>query len=312
MKISNELRVGILVTLSLALLLWGLNYLKGKDFFTTSHKYYAVYNNVDGLVKSNIVIMSGYRIGIINKIEFLSDHSGRLLVTLLINSDVFISKDATADIYSSDFLGSKGMRITLGKDDDAAQSGDTLLGVLETSLVSRLEKEVGPVKTKAENLIVSLDSTTQMLRDIFDASTKHNLRSTISHLNNSLGSMDNMINSDNGRLKIMLENMESITTNFKLHNKEIGLIIDHLAQVSDSLAKANFASAINNADQVLEKTFQVMDKINKGEGSLGLLVNDEKLYRNLETTAKDLDELLKDLKANPKKYVHFSMFGKKQ
>ena len=312
MKISNELRVGILVTLSLALLIWGLNYLKGKDFFTTSHKYYAVYDNVDGLVKSNIVIMNGYRIGIINKIEFLADHSGKLLVTLMINSDVFISKDATANIYSSDFLGSKGMRITLGKDKRSVENGDTLIGILETNLVSRLETQVGPIKNKAESLIVSLDSTTRMLRDIFDTNTKHNLKSTISHLNNSLGSMDNMINSDNGKLKIMLENMESITTNFKLHNKEIGLIIDNLSQVSDSLAKVHFASAINNADLVMEKTYQVMDKINKGEGSLGLLVNDEKLYHSLETTAKDLDDLLKDLKTNPKRYVHFSMFGKKQ
>ena len=192
MKIKNELRVGILVTISLAALIWGLNYLKGKDFFTTSNKFYALYDNVDGLVQSNAVVMNGYRIGIINKIEFLPDHSGKLLVTMLINNDIFISKDAAANIYSSDFLGAKAMRIDLGKSAEAAQDGDTLNGIVESSLSSKLEKEVMPLKTKVENLVVSLDSTSQMLRELFDTNTKNNLRSSIVHLNSSLGSVDQM------------------------------------------------------------------------------------------------------------------------
>ncbi len=312
MKISNELRVGILVTISLAALIWGLNYLKGKDFFTSSNKFYAVYDNVDGLVASNAVIMSGYRIGIINKIEFIPDHSGKLLVTMLIYNDIFISKDAAANIYSSDFLGGKVMRIDLGTSVDPAIDGDTLKGTVESSLSSKLEKEVMPLKNKVERLVVSLDSTSQMLRELFDTNTKNNLRSSINHLNNSLGSVDNMISSDNGNLKVMLDNIASISTNLKQHNKEIGDIIDNLSQVSDSLAKADFASAINNANLVMEKTNEVMDKINKGEGSLGLLVNDKQLYNDLDSTAKNLDGLFKDMKLNPKRYVHFSVFGKKE
>ena len=156
MKISKELRVGILVTLSLAALIWGLNYLKGKDFFTTSSKYYVLYDNVDGLVRSNPVIMNGYRIGIINKIEFLPDNSGKLMVTMLINNDIFISKDAIANIFSSDFLGAKAMRIELGINKNPAKTGDTLTGILESSLTSRLQKEVGPLKGKVESLVVQL------------------------------------------------------------------------------------------------------------------------------------------------------------
>lgn len=311
MKISNEVRVGILVTIALASLIWGLNYLKGKDFFTTSKKFYAIYDNVDGLVRSNPVIMSGFRIGIIKKIDFTPDKSGKLIVTMLINNDVFVSKDAKANIYSSDFLGSKAMRLDLGNDKNPAEDGDTLASILESSLTSKLQKEVGPVRGKVESLVVSLDSTTTMLRELFNSDTKHNLRSSITHLNNSLGSIDNMINNDNGKLKLMLENLESISSNFRQHNKEISNVIDHLSQLSDSLARTHFVSAINNADLVMAKTSLVMDKINKGEGSLGLLINDEQLYQNLDKTAKDLDELLKDLKANPKRYVHLSVFGKK-
>lgn len=312
MKFSKEARVGLLITVAMAALIWGLNYLKGQDFFTTSNKYYAVYDNVDGLVKSNPVVMSGFRIGIINHIDFLPDKSGRLLVTLLVKRDVFVSKDASANIFSSDLLGAKSIRIDLGKSSEKANDGDTLIPVLESSLTSKLGKEVGPVKDKVENLVVSLDSVTQMLHQLFDVNTKNNLRSSINHLNNSMNSLDQMLTSDDGKLKMMFANLESISRNLKNNNDKITHIIANLSSVTDTLAKARFASAINNADLALEQFNSVMTKINKGEGSLGMLVNDQKLYTNLETAAKNLDELLKDLKANPKKYVHFSVFGKKK
>jgi phospholipid/cholesterol/gamma-HCH transport system substrate-binding protein len=310
-KFSKEARVGILITAAMAALIWGLNYLKGQDFFTTSNKFYAVYDNVDGLVKSNPVVMSGFRIGIINNIDFLPDKSGRLLVTLLIKNDVFVSKDATANIFSADLLGAKAVRIDLGSSTASAEDGDTLTSVLETSLTSKLGKQVGPVKDKVESLVVSLDSVTQMLHQLFDTDTKNNLRSSISHFNNSMASLDQMMSGDNSKLKLIFANLESISKNLKNNNEEINHIINNLSELTDTLAKARFASAINNADLALGQFNDVMSKINKGEGSLGLLVNDQKLYNNLETAAKNLDELLKDLKANPKRYVHFSVFGKK-
>jgi phospholipid/cholesterol/gamma-HCH transport system substrate-binding protein len=309
-KFSKEARVGLLVTAAMAALIWGINYLKGQDFFTTSNKYYAVYDSVDGLVKSNPVIMSGFRVGIINNIEFLPDKSGRLKVTMLINNDVFVSKDATANIIAADLLGAKAMRIDLGKSPEQAEEGATLRAVLETSLTSRLGSEVGPVKDKVENLIVSLDSVAQMLHQLFDVNTKNNLRSSINHLNNSMSSLDNMLGED-GKLKKLFSNLESISANLKNNNEKITHVLNNLSQITDTIAKARFTSAINNADLALGQFNNVMQKINSGEGSLGMLINDKKLYSNLETAAKTLDELMIDLKANPKKYVHFSVFGKK-
>lgn len=310
MKFSNEAKVGILVTAALAALLWGLNYLKGKDVFSSDKKFFAVYDNVDGLVKSNPVVMNGFRIGIINSIDFMPDRSGRLVVTLLINKDVFISNDAKAIIYSSDLLGQKGLRVDLGVEQNPAANGDTLQAELQTSLTQKLGKEIGPLKNKTEDLIVSIDSVVSMLHSLFDTQTKNNLRSSISHLNSSLSSLDNMVSTDKGKLNVMLTNLESITTNIKNNNKQINSILNNLSQVSDSLAKANFASAINNADKVLAQSAAVFEKINKGEGSMGMMVNDQQLYNNLNTSAKSLDDLMKDLKANPKRYVHFSVFGK--
>ena len=311
MKFSKEARVGILVTTALAALIWGLNYLKGQDFFTTSNKFYAVYDNVDGLVKSNPVIMSGFRIGIINDINFIPDKSGKLLVTLLINDDVFISKDAIANIFSSDLLGAKAVRIELGTSTESAKDGDTLISILETSLTSKLGKQVGPVKDKVENLVVSLDSVAQMLHQLFDKDTKSDLRNSISHFNSTMSSLDHMMSDENGKLQLIFTNLESISKNLKNNNEEISHIVSNFSQLSDTLAKAQFVSVINNADKALYQFNEIAAKINKGEGSLGLLVNDRQLYTNLDSAAKSLDQLLIDLKANPKKYVHFSVFGKK-
>ncbi len=310
MKFSNEAKVGILVTTALAALLWGLSYLKGKDFFTSNKTYYALFDNVDGLVKSNPVVMNGFRIGMIEKIEFTPDHSGKLLVKMLVSKNTFISKDAVAVIFSSDILGQKAMRIDLGIDKSVANDGDTLMAELQSSLTEKLGKQVGPLKDKTEALIVSIDTVVNMLHDLFDPQTKGNLRGAVLHLNHAMTSIDDLVSSDKGKLNVMLGNLESITTNIKNNNKQISNILTNLSQVSDSLVRANFASAINNADKVLAQANEVFTKINKGEGSLGLLVNDKKLYDNLDSTAKNMDELMKDLKANPKRYLHFSVFGK--
>ena len=310
MKFSNEARIGILITAALAALLWGLSYLKGKDFFSSNKTYYAVFNDVGGLVKSNPVIMNGFRIGIVDKIEFTPDHSGRLVIKMLVDKKTFVSKDAAAVIFSSDILGQKAMRIDLGVEQQVAGDGDTLRGLLQSSLTEKLGSQVGPLKDKTEHLIESIDTVVTMLHDLFDPQTKDNLRSAIAHLNHSVSSLDNMVSSDRGKLNIMFSNLESITTNIKNNNKQLSGILSNLSAITDSLARANFTSTINNANRALGQVADVFAKINRGEGSLGLLVNDKKLYDNLNSSSKDLDELVKDLKANPKRYLHFSVFGK--
>lgn len=312
MKIRNEVKVGILITAALAALLWGLNYLKGKDVFTSRNKYYAVYTSVDGLVASNPVLMNGYRIGIVNDITFMPDHSGRLLVSLLVEKDVFVSRNSIAKIYNSDLIGTKALRIDLGNATDRLENGDTLMAELEQGLADKVGKELGPLREKTEALVVSIDSMVNMLKTVFDPNTRNNLQGGIGHMNNTLASFDEMMNSDKGKLKIMIENLASITSNLKENNEQITKILNNLSQVSDTLAGENFANTIRKAEEVMEQTNQVMMKINSGEGSLGQLVNDNGLYSNLDSTATSLDALLKDMKNNPKRYVHFSVFGKKK
>lgn len=311
MKISNELKVGILVTAALAALLWGFNYLKGKDVFTTRNTYFAVYKSVDGLVASNPVMMNGFRIGIVNSIDFMPDNSGRLLVGLLVDRNVFVSKNSVARIYNSDLIGTKALRIDLGTDPSPLADNDTLPAELEQGLADKLGNELGPLREKTERLIVSIDSMVTIMKSVFDPNTRNNLQSGIGHLNNTLAGFDEMMNSDKGKLKIMVDNMASISTNLRNNNEQITAIIKNLHTVSDTLAGEQFAKTIENASIVMQQASDLLLKINRGEGTLGQLVNDERLYHDLDSTAISLDALLIDMKANPKKYVHFSLFGKK-
>lgn len=311
MALRPEVKVGILVTAALAALLWGLNYLKGKDIFKSRNRYYAVYPNVDGLVSSNPVYMNGYRIGIINSIDFMPDRSGRLIVTLLIEDHVFIAKNSVARIFSSDLIGTKALRIDLGNDPSPLQNNDTLKAELEYSFAQVVGKQVEPLKDKTERLITTLDSLGSNLNQLFDPETRKNLQQSISHFNQTMASVEELTTSEQGQLNKMLGDIQAITANLRENNDEINGIIDNLSKVTDTLAAANFSRTIAEADRVVSQTARIMEKISNGDGTLGQLVNNDSLYFKVEQTAADLDALLKDLKANPKRYVHFSVFGRK-
>lgn len=312
MKIKNEIKVGIIVTAAIVALIWGINFLKGIELFSRTIKIYAVYDNIDGLVASNRVILNGYRVGQVQKIRFLPDHSGKMFATLTVNPDIFISKNSIARIVSSDFFGGKAVQLELGNDPNPVKDGDTLFSELK----SGIEQQLGPVKDKAERLIESLDSVATAFHIMLDEKTRKNISSSFSHLSVVLANLEqttstlNSMISGGGKLNNSISNFESISSNLKNNNEKITHIIDNFSQISDSLAKANMASAITSISKSANELNILIAKINKGEGSLGKLANNDSLYNNLSTTAANLDKFLIDIKANPKRYVHFSMFGK--
>ncbi|MEO8088249.1 MAG: MlaD family protein [Bacteroidota bacterium] len=316
MKINKEVRVGIIVFSAIALSFWGLNYLKGQDIFTSQKAIYAVYNRVDGLLPSNLVQVNGYKIGFVKTITLMPDHSGRLVISMHIKSELKIPRNSRAEIFSTDFLGTKAVQLIFGDSKEDIQDGDTLLSSVQASLTDEVGAQVAPIKQKAENLLASLDSVAAVFREVFNQETKLNLKKSFQSISRALNSIDNiattvdtMLGRKNGRIKLLLENLESITGNIKNHNQQIGEVIDNFSGISDTLRKANLSETILNLKTTLEKTSSIFDKVNKGEGTLGLLVNDDSLYMNLNNTAHSLDALVKDLNNNPKKYVHFSMFG---
>ena len=312
MKLSKEVKTGLLVTGAIAALLWGMNYLKGYDLLSDDSKFFAVYSNVDGLVPSSDVVLNGVKVGMVQNIQFTPDNSGRIVVDLVIKSDVFISKTSVARIISTDLLGSRGVSIVLDPNGARAEDGDTLASEVQTNLADQLS----PVKDKAESLIQTLDSLAYSINLIVSPANRKsldasfvNLDKTLANLESVTGSLDKMVSSDQGKLKKMIDNLESITSNIKNNNEALASALQNIEKITDSLAASNLTSTVNNANSTLSQTASIMEKINKGEGTIGMLINNDSLYRALEQSAVDLDKLLIDLRENPKRYVHISVFG---
>lgn len=312
MKLSKEVKVGLLITGAIAALLWGMNYLKGVDVFTGLNTYYAVYPDVEGLSPSSGIFLSGVKIGQVQKIEFVPDNSGMILATLSVRSKIFIGSGSIARIVSADLLGGRSIDIILDNSATPAVDGDTLQSEVQTTLTD----QIMPVKDKAESLMASIDSLAASLNEVLGPKNRKNLDSSFENLDKTLKnlesaskSLDYMVSSDQGKLKKIIDNVESITSNIKNNNEELSNALKNISSITDSLAKSNLASTVNNANLTLKQTAAIMEKINKGEGSVGMLINNDSLYNALEKSAVDLDKLLVDLKENPKRYVHISVFG---
>lgn len=319
MVIKKEVKTGVIVLVGLTMLIYGLNFLKGINMFSKTKKIYAVYTDVAGIVPANPVLVNGFHVGQVKNIDIKPDASGKIVVTLLItNPDVKIPKNSDAKIISADFLGSKAVQINLGDSKSYVADGDTLQSSVETSLKETVNQQVLPIKKKAEDLISSIDSTLAIVQGVFTKDVRNDLSQSIISIRNSLvhfestsKNIDDMMSSEKERLTAILSNVEKISSALAKNSKEIGDAVAHISTITDSIAKSNLKSTINNADSALYQTAQLMKKINQGKGSLGMLANDTALYKRLTNASDKLGKLLEDMKAHPKRYVHFSVFGKK-
>lgn len=314
-KYKREIRIGIVFIIATLVMIWGLMYLKGLELFTSSRLFYAVYDNVDGLVVSNPVTLNGLSVGQVNVLKFDPHHNGKIICELYIKNEYPFPKNSIARIRSSSLLGSKEVAIILGNSKTAANNGDTLLNDVEASLGSEVNKQLLPLKRKAENLISSIDSVVIIVQQVLNKNTRESLVQAIDHVKEALSNishatydLDTLVSSQRKNIAGIIVNVESISKNLKQNNEKISHIINNLSNVSDSLAKARIPATIMQVNLVMKSLNTALEKINKGEGSLGLLVNDQKLYTDLENAARNLNLLIEDLKANPKKYLKVSVF----
>jgi len=309
MKLSNEAKVGIIATLAIAATIWGINFLKGRNILKPIYTYIAIYEDIGGLEVNAKIFMNGFKVGQVDEIYFNDDRSGNLTVILGISKGFSIPVNSVAEVFSTDLLGTKAISIIKSDSDQDHVSGDTLISRFQAGIQEKIEEQIVPVKDKAEKLIVTVDSVLQNLNFIFDEQARKALQESILHINESSEQLDQML-SDNGRLTKMISNIESITANIKNNNEEITAAISNISEITDSLASSDLKSTVNKADQTLGETHEILRKINNGEGTLGLLVNNDSLYYNLEALSKDLDRLMRDLQENPKKYINVSVFGR--
>ena len=319
MKISKELKVGILVTVAIGLFIYGFNFLKGKNLFSTERKFYAVYSNIDGLVEANPIMVNGFRVGQVRKIEFMPNQASRIVLTLVIdNEDIKIPAGTVARIISSDILGSKAVDLQLVGGNIYAQSGDTLKGDIEQNLKDVVDKRIAPLQKKMEGLISSIDSVMVVVHAILNEDARTNLTASFEGIKNAITTLektslrlDTLIASEKHKLSNIFSKIESISGNIAANNDKITNVINNFSAISDSLAKANFRQTIDNANNAIAQTTTILEKINRGEGTMGMLINNDSLYKKLDKSSADLDKLLIDLRLNPERYLHFSVFGRK-
>jgi phospholipid/cholesterol/gamma-HCH transport system substrate-binding protein len=304
-KISREVKTAILVLVSLILIVFLFNYLKGQNLLDSSRKVSVIYNNVEGLAPSSPVTISGHTVGKVQNISFTDDGSGKVKVTLLIEDDFEFSKNSKAQLYDTGLIGGKGISIIPAFDNaENATSGDVLQGVVKPGMLDLVGQTLTPLQEKIGAMLISADSLLTNINDVFDEPTKNSLKTGISQLETTIASFKNtsvsinqLIANNKDKLDSTLANVEHVSAN--------------LSSITDSIANANLTKTINNLQATVSNFDKLLSSIDNGEGSIGKLLKDEGLYNNLEGASKQLEELLQDMKLNPKRYVHFSLFGKK-
>ncbi len=316
LKISNELKIGVLATVAIVLFIIGYNFLKGTDVFSSTDTFYARYDEVDGLGTSNFVKIKGLNVGRVTKLVLEKGKHGEIIVEFTVDEDFKLPKGSVARIISSDLLGTKAINLELSDTNVFYANGDTLVSALQESLSKSVQAELLPVKEKAENLLSSIDSVLTIIRTIFNEETTRDIKqsvssitSTLNHINKSAENVEGLLVQNTTRIDRIFANIESISLMLKNNEENFTAVLSNLNTITDTLAKSNLKQVIANAQNVLESTADILDKIKRGEGSMGLLMNDDKLYNNLEQSTRALDLLLTDLKENPDAYVHFSVFG---
>lgn len=304
-KISNEVKVGAVTLITILAFIWLYHFLKGKDLFTSTNHYWVVYDKVGGLTETNPVEVNGYRVGVVQSLRFLDATSGKLLVELSVDKDFKLPANTRAEITTATLIAGMKIQLVWGDGPGFYSNGDTLKGELAQSIISKAETIFAPVKDKVDHLISVLDSVISSLNDIMDEQFRANLKSTVSSLKNTAKGIDE------ADLRATLKNINEFTRMLSENSGKIAGTLSNLESVSDTIKASDIYGSIAGLKNTLEKTSSLLEGLNEGKGTAGQLLASDSLYTNLNASVKDLDLLLQDLKANPKRYVHFSIFGKK-
>lgn len=313
---SREFKAGIAVILAAGVLYWGIGFLKGSDLFKKGIDIFAVYDNTEGITKSQNVTINGFAVGKVSDVYFLPDNSGRIVVKMKITSDYPITANSLAEIRSADLLGAKEIALILEKGSVLIEKGDTLRASVEESISESINKEVLPVKLKAEKLLSSLDSTINILSGFLGGEMQSELRTSFSNVNRSVLNLSTITDelsaymTDNREaLGSATKNLERLTGMLNENRDELDRVFNNLATISDTLAQSNAGAAIRSLSKTAQRLDALTGSIERGEGTLGKLVSNDSLYNEVNHAILSLDKLLEDIREHPGRYVEFSIFG---
>jgi phospholipid/cholesterol/gamma-HCH transport system substrate-binding protein len=293
MKYSKELVIGITTLATITCLIGGYNFLKGKNVFSAKQEYYAFYEHVHGLEVGQPVTVNGYKIGQVTEIKFDVSFGGPLLVGFHISKPLDFGVDTKFEIYDMDIMGAKGLQMVPGKSRNIAVSGDTLLGDIKISLTEQVTKQFVPIKDGTEKLMNTIDSTLKSVTMLSENVIK-------------------LIEVNQKSISRAASNIDSLSAAFFSHRDDFMTIVTNAALFSEELASASFSDAISQANQTMHSINLILHEIHSGSGSFSKLLSSDELYYEMSSSMLQLDLLLEDLRNNPKRYVHFSIFGRKE
>ena len=309
-KVSNEFKVGALAAIAITLLILGFNFLKGKNVFEKKSTNYAVFSKTEGLNISDPIKINGLRVGSVEAMQEKDADLSGIIVSFHLTREINIPKDSYCKISSSP-LGSGAILITLGNSKEFIKDGDTLKGIDTKSMMETVGETLNPTIQNVNRTISSLDSTINKIGNIFDDNANRNISLMISELSQTSSRLNAMLKPGAGSLAKTMENIEGITSNLEKSNDSITTLINNITKVTNDLSKAQIDKSVASLTSAAENLNEILITIKQGKGTMGMIMNDKKLYENLNGTANSLNILLQDFRLHPKRYVQFSVFGKK-
>ncbi len=306
MKIAGEIKIGITGIITVIVIIWGVNYLKGRNILNSNYTLIATFDQVDGLEPSGKVMLNGYKIGTVDKIDFDPQAKVPFTLQMEIDKSYPVRAESIAEIYSADLLGSRAVRIIQSEETGFMESGDTLNSKVTGDMITSLLDQFSPLLLQANDVLQTIDSAGAALTVILSNPA---LKTLVGHIDQAAGSMKEQL-SESGDLARSLENLKVITGSIGTQSESIKNTIDNLESLSGKLDRAEIDSLLLQLQDLSEHLSGITSSINKGEGTIGKLVRDDSLYDQVGQLIADLDSLVTDLNENPKKYVSFSLIGR--
>lgn len=305
MKISREVKTAILAILGIVLFIFGFSFLKSNNLLEDSLIVYAKYDNVEGLKPSTPVSINGFAIGKVLDIYFEGDNTSVLIVKMSVDNKFKFSKNSKVELFQNGFIGGKAIQIIPAYDNAPnAKSGDYLKSETKAGMIDLVSDQLTPLQQKIEKVMSETDTLLVGFNNAFDAKAQADLKNSIANLNATVASFNVTAKSLNSLIDTNKSKLDNTIYNFETTSSNLSTMTDKMAQV-------DIAKTVQDLQATIKKFDNVMASVENGDGSIGKLLKDEKLYENLSGASKQMEELLEDMKLNPKRYVHFSLFGKK-
>jgi phospholipid/cholesterol/gamma-HCH transport system substrate-binding protein len=312
-KPRNEIKIGLMVAVTITLFILGINFLRGKGLFSSDKGYSTVYNNIQGLQESAEVRLNGLKIGQVDKIELQSNRT--IKVHFLLKKEIKVPRGSVVQLTSADLIsGTKILNLEMSNDPQILPENSVIQSKEAEGLLGNLGSQVSPMLETVTHTVVSLDTLLNTVNNIINDDTRKHLNASFASLEVSLNQLSGLateLNKQSGELAGVIRNANSITGNLAANNAQINNTLNNLQDFSTSLKNAPVQETVDDLRKAAADLQSLVAKANNSNGSLGLLMNDKRLYNNLSTTLATLDTLLGDVKAHPGKYINVSVFGSK-